>query len=116
VWPLPVTTRLAVDGVELSTIVFQNKATATWTPSYQGEYILWIEDTSNPGVPESNKITLLVGQAPNRKPCAGGVLPQTATAAELNDYAARFDTLNCYYVEPPRCPSYPPNYRRNCTP
>jgi len=114
-WPLPATTRLAVDGVQLGTIVFQNKATAIWTPSSLGEYALWIEDSNSPGVRESNVLMLMVGQAPNRTPCAGGVLPQTATAAELNDYAARFDTLNCYYIEPPRCPRTP-HYRRRCTP
>jgi len=49
--------------------------------------------------------------------CDGGLLPQTSDAGALNDYAAKYDTAACRYVEPPRCPiNYTPQCDQECTP
>lgn len=56
---------------------------------------------------------------PNLPPvCAGGLLPQTATTAQINIYQKKYlsaclptNSCKCRYMEPPRCPK---NFKRTC--
>lgn len=35
--------------------------------------------------------------------CAGGLLPQPVTGAQLEDYTAKYSVTGCRWTEPPRC-------------
>jgi hypothetical protein len=104
--PPTASTRLYVDGKQLATVRLQNHLIAAWVPDREGAFELYAAETPD-GIPESNELTLLVGTGAKTKLCTGGLLPQSSSAADVAAYMARFDTLNCYYIEPPCCPLEP---------
>lgn len=36
--------------------------------------------------------------------CSGGLLPQTLTATDRNNYTAKYPITGCRFTQPPRCP------------